>query len=94
MFFDRPASLRDKPLPASASNVSWVRSKAWTWNWSSEPSSIGDLSHPTRASARDVKSWVSTMTVAFAGRSATFAFNAAGFIATNTSGRSPGVRMS
>ena len=47
-----------------------------------------------RASARAVKSWVSMMSVAPFGTSARFAFSAAGFIATSTSGRSPGVRMS
>ncbi len=43
---------------------------------------------------RSVKSWVSTMIVAPLGRSPRLAFSAAGFIATSTSGRSPGVRMS
>ena len=41
-----------------------------------------------------MKSWVSTMIVAPLGRSARFARSAAGFIATSTSGASPGVRMS
>ena len=42
---------------------------------------------PARGS---VKSWVSTMSVAPLGRSPRLAFSAAGFIATRTSGRSPG----
>ena len=37
---------------------------------------------------------MSTISVAPYGRSRTFVFSAAGFIATRTSGRSPGVRMS
>ena len=37
---------------------------------------------------------VSTISVAPFGRSRRFVFSAAGFIATSTSGRSPGVRMS
>ncbi len=41
-----------------------------------------------------MKSWVSTMIVAPLGRSPRFARSAAGFIATSTSGASPGVRMS
>ena len=94
MFFERPASLRDSSEPSSASSVSWVRSTACTLKPSNVPSSSGLLFHPTRASARVVKSWVSMISVAPLGTSARFAFNAAGFIATRTSGRSPGVRMS
>jgi hypothetical protein len=41
-----------------------------------------------------LNSSVFTMIVPPTGRSPMLAFNAAGFIATNTSGRSPGVRMS
>ncbi len=63
MFLLRPASLRESSVPASASRVSWVRSIAWTVNLSSVPSSIGFEFQPMRASARSVKSWVSTMTV-------------------------------
>ena len=81
-------------VPASASSVSWVRSTAWTLKPSSEPSSSGLLDQPTRARARVVKSWVSTMSVAPLGTSPMLALSAAGFIATRTSGRSPGVRMS
>jgi hypothetical protein len=41
-----------------------------------------------------MKSSVLRMIVPPCGTSARFAFSAAGFIATSTSGRSPGVRMS
>jgi len=43
---------------------------------------------------RAVKSWVSAMIVEPLGMSSRFALSAAGFIATSTSGASPGVRMS
>ena len=95
MFLHRPASLRDRSeRAASASKVSWVRSNACTVNESRLPSVSGLLDQPTRASARSVKSRVSTMIVAPLARSLRLAFSAAGFIATSTSGRSPGVRMS
>ena len=94
MFFERPASLRDNASPDSASRVNSVRSTACTLNSSSVPSCSGLDVQPIRASARSVKSCVSTITVAPLGMSARLAFSAAGFMATSTSGRSPGVRMS
>jgi hypothetical protein len=94
MFFARPESLRDSPESASASMVMPVRSMSCTLYASSDPSSSGFVAYPTFARARLVKSWVSTMIVPPRGTSARLAFSAAGFIATRTSGRSPGVMMS
>ena len=71
-----------------------MSSTACTTKPSRLPSSIGFVAQPMRARARSVKSWVSTISVAPLGRSPMLAFSAAGFIATRTSGRSPGVRMS
>ena len=53
MFFDRPASLRDSSSSLSASSVSSVRSRAWTLNSSSVPSSIG-LGRPADPSQRAI----------------------------------------
>ena len=94
MFFDRPASLRESSPPSSASSVICVRSRACTEKPSRVPSVIGFEFHPMRASARSLKSCVSMIKVAPLGMSPRLAFRAAGFIATRTSGRSPGVRMS
>ncbi len=94
MFFDRPACLRVRPNSASASIVMPVRSMPCTLYDSRLPSSSGLLSYPTFFSAFGVNSPVSTMIVDPFGTSPRFALSAAGFIATSTSGASPGVRMS
>jgi hypothetical protein len=47
----RPASLRDNAVSASASNVNWVKSIAWTVNLSGVSPVIGFDAHPIRTSA-------------------------------------------
>ena len=94
MFFAREASLRDSPNSLTASTVIPVRSTGWRAYSSREPSSSGFAAYPALVRLRVVKSAESTMTVAPLGRSPRLARSAAGFIATSTSGASPGVRMS
>src|SRR3954468_21096598 len=94
MFLARAASLRDSPKPWTAATVIPVRS-TWCREYSaSESFSSGFSEYPALVRLRAVKSWVSTMIVAPFGRSERLARSAAGFIATSTSGASPGVRMS
>ena len=99
MFFARLASLRDSSNSFTASTVMPVRSTAWTWKSASmssgwPSSSSGFASYPALLRLRAEKSAVSTTIVAPLCRSDTFAFSAAGFMATRTSGVSPAVRMS
>ncbi len=94
MFFERPASLRERSNSLSASTVRVVSGTGWTLKPSSEPSSSGDWAYPTFCMARLVNSSVLTMISAPRGTSARLALSAAGFIATRTFGASPGVRMS
>ena len=96
MFFARAASLRERPNSLTASTVIPVRSTGCTAYSArvSSSSSSGLTVYPALSRLRLVKSWVSTMIVAPLGRSPRLAFSAAGFIATSTSGASPGVRMS
>jgi hypothetical protein len=94
MFFARAASLRDRPNSLTASTVMSVSSKACTAYSSSASVSSGSSAYPAFFRFRLVKSWLSTMIVAPFFRSPRFALSAAGFIATSTSGESPGVRMS
>jgi hypothetical protein len=82
----RPASLRDNAVSASASNVNWVKSIAWTVNLSGVSSVIGFDAHPIRTSALSEIVRVDDHRPTLRHTSATFAFNAAGFIATRTSG--------
>ena len=95
MFLLRPASLRDSvdALQRVEGELGEVERVDRCSPPACRPSS-GLPGQPTRASARSVKSWVSTISVAPLGTSPMLAFSAAGFIATRTSGRSPGVRMS
>src|SRR6476469_1022952 len=95
MFFARSASRAVTPsMSFSAPTVIDVSCTACTCQPSSEPSSIGFESYPAFFRLRSVKASVSTISVPPFGRSPTFVLSAAGFIATSTSGRSPGVRMS
>ena len=94
MFFARSASLRLMAWSSSAFTVSEVSGTACTCHPLSEPSSSGFFSYPTFCRLRFVNSSVFTIRSAPRGRSFRFAFSAAGFIATSTSGASPGVRMS
>ena len=94
MFFARLASLRDSPNSLTASTVMSVSSKACTSYSASESFSSGFSAYAALFRLRVVKSWESTMIVAPFLMSARFALSAAGFIATSTSGESPGVRMS
>ena len=94
MFLARAASLRERPNCLTASTVMPVRSTGWTAYVASESSSRGLAVYPALVRLRAEKSWVSTMIVAPGGRSPRLARRAAGFIATSTSGASPGVRMS
>src|SRR3954471_22906173 len=94
MFFARAASLRDSPNSLTASTVIPVRSSAWTAYSERVSSSSGFSVYPAFDRLRAVKSWLSTTIVAPFGRSPRLARKAAGFIATSTSGASPGVRMS
>ena len=94
MFFVRPASLRPSPKGFAAAVAMPVRSREWTFQSAREPSISGFASHPTFARLRFVKSPSSTMITPPLGRSPRLAFSAAGFMATSTSGRSPGVTMS
>ena len=95
MFFARAASLRERPNSLTASTVIPVRSSGCT-AYAAERVVVERArrrSRPWRGCGA-VKSWVSTMIVAPWGRSPRLARSAAGFIATSTSGASPGVRMS
>ncbi len=94
MFFARSASFLPSPVSSRAPMVMVAMATLCTWNFSSESSSSGFESYPTFVRFRLVNSSVLTMRMPPSGRSTTFALSAAGFIATSTSGRSPGVRMS
>src|SRR4051812_37123490 len=94
MFFERSASFLPRPESASASRVRLVSGTGTTCQPSSEPSSSGLAAYPTLARLRGVNSSESTMSRPPPGRSARLALSAAGFIATSTSGASPGVMMS
>ena len=94
MFFVRPASLRPSPKGFAAAVAIPVKSREWTFQASREPSVSGLEAQPTFARFRFVKSPSSTMITPPWGRSPRLAFRAAGFMATSTSGRSPGVTMS
>src|SRR4051794_29817777 len=94
MFLLRSASFLPRPDSASASRVMLVSGTLTSCQPSSEPSSSGLLAYPTFARLRGVNSSESTMSRPPPGRSARLAFSAAGFMATSTSGASPGVMMS
>ncbi len=95
MFFARSFSLRVRSVKdASASTAIEVMATGWTCQASSEPSSRGLTAYPTLARLRLLNSSVLTMMLAPRGRSRRFALSAAGFIATSTSGASPGVSTS
>src|SRR5262245_57821215 len=95
MFLARSASRAVTPsMSFSAPTVIDVSCTAWTCKSPREPSSSGFASYPAFFRLRSVNASVSTISVPPLGRSPRFVFNAAGFIATSTSGRSPGVRMS
>ncbi len=94
MFLLRSASFFDRPVSASAPCVSVAIATGSSWNRSRDPSSRGFVVQPTLVRFRFVNSSVFTRIMPPAGRSPTLAMSAAGFIATRTSGRSPGVRMS
>src|SRR3954449_6052239 len=91
MFFARSASLRLTSRPSSALTVSDVSGIGCTWYDDSDSSSSGLAAYPTLVRLRGVNSSALTMRSAPARRSPRLAFNAAGFMATSTSGRSPGV---
>ncbi|CAO5175846.1 hypothetical protein FAIPA1_30097 [Frankia sp. AiPs1] len=98
MFFARSASfLLTPPLPSvawTAVMVIEVSGTRWTTYSSSVPSVSGSVAYPAFFRFPLVNASVLTMRFAPEGRSFRFAFSAAGFIATRTSGASPGVRMS
>ena len=94
MFLARSFSLRVNPNSASACTVIEVSPTSCTCQESNDPSSRGETAYPTLDRFRLENSSVFTMTVPPRGTSARLAFNAAGFIATRTSGRSPGVSTS
>ena len=94
MFFERSASFRESPNSFSASTVIELSATGCTCQDSSVPSSTGLAAYPTLARFRLVNSSVLTMIVLPRGRSARLALSAAGFIATSTSGASPGVSTS
>ena len=94
MFLDRSASFLDNPVSASAPIVRVAMATSCTWYCSSEESSSGFAAYPTFVRLRLLNSSVLTISTPPGGRSAMLALSAAGFIATSTSGRSPGVRMS
>ena len=78
----------------TASSVIVVSGIACSWNSASEPSSSGFDAYPALSRFFWLKASELTISVPPFGRSLTFVFSAAGFIATSTFGRSPGVRMS
>src|SRR5581483_7731379 len=94
MFFARSASRLVTPASLTASWVMVVSGIACTWKSASEPSSSGFVAYPALSRLRSVNASELTINVPPFGRSFTFVFSAAGFIATSTFGRSPGVRMS
>jgi hypothetical protein len=95
IFLARSLSLRESVAKsASASTSSTSAALGGPCQLSREPSSRGDAAYPTLARLRLENSSVSTMMLAPRGTSARLAFRAAGFIATSTSGASPGVRTS
>ena len=95
MFFALPASRVDAPSTASTARiVSVVIGIRCTRYSLSEPSSSGLVAYSAFSRLRFEKASSLTMIVAPRAISATFAFNAAGFMATRTFGNSPGVRMS
>src|SRR6476646_9817465 len=95
MFFARSASRAVTPsMSFNAPTVIEVSCTACTCQPSSDPSSSGLVSYPAFFRLRSVNASVSTISVPPFGRSCRFVFSAAGFMATSTSGWSPGVRMS
>src|SRR3954471_8245949 len=94
MFFERSASRLLTSTSLSASSVSVVSATSWRWNSESDPSSSGFAAYPAFSRFLSVKASRLTISVPPLGRSRRFVFSAAGFIATSTSGASPGVRMS
>ena len=94
MFLARSASLREMSWCSRAFTVSEVSGTGCRVQLASEPSSSGFAAYPTFVRFRLVNSSVLTMRSPPRGRSDRFALRAAGFIATSTSGASPGVRMS
>src|SRR3954463_10904260 len=94
MFFERSASFLPRPESASASRVRVVSGTLTSRQPSSEPSSWGLVAYPTFARLRGENSSESRISSPPPGRSDRLALSAAGFIATSTSGASPGVMMS
>ncbi len=95
MFLARSFSLRVRSVKEeSASTAIEVMATGCTCHASSDPSSRGLTAYPTLERLRLVNSSVLTMMLAPRGRSPRLARSAAGFIATSTSGASPGVSTS
>ncbi len=95
MFLARSFSLRVRSVKEeSASTAIEVMATGCTCHASSDPSSRGLTAYPTLERLRLVNSSVLTMMLAPRGRSSMLARSAAGFIATSTSGASPGVSTS
>ncbi len=94
MFFARSASFLPRSKPDSASTVSEVRPTGCTERFARVPSSRGLSVSPIFVRLRLVNSSVFTMISAPGLSSGRLAMRAAGFIATKTSGASPGVKMS
>ena len=91
MFLALSFSLRVSEKGASASTVIVVRGSECTCHEARVSSSAGLTAYPTLARLRLVNSSVFRMRVDPRGMSARLAFKAAGFMATRTSGASPGV---
>ena len=95
MFFARAASLRDRPNSLTASTVMPVRSTGWTANSPRERvvlervGGVAGLGQVARGEVVGVDDDRRAL-----GQVAEVGLSAAGFIATSTSGASPGVRMS
>ena len=93
-FLLRSASRGLAPVSLQASRVSEVMGTSYTVKALRLPSVTGLAAYPALARARSSKASTLTMRTPPAGRSCTFVFRAAGFMATKTLGASPGVRMS
>ena len=93
-FFARPFSFVVRSLSASAVSVSWLMSTVWTLYLSRLPSSSGFDWYPAFLRFASTNAPELMMSVPASIRSLMFVLSPAGFIATSTSGASPGVWIS
>jgi hypothetical protein len=90
-FFVRSTCLGVMSRPSSARALRVVTGISWTLYALSEPSVSGLFAYPAFARLFGVNASAFTMTAPPGTRSPMFRLRAAGFIATSTSGASPGV---